>query len=373
MTKSPIVDIGKGEPDFHTPDHIKQAAHDAIDANFTKYTPQPGIEPLREAAAQKFERENGIRVAPADIVVSCGGKHSVEQAIRATIGHGDEVIIPTPHWFAYPEQVRLAGGTPVLVPLDASAGYALDVDAITRAITPRTKMVVINTPCNPTGAVYSHNQLAELAALAVKHNLLVLSDEVYEKLIYNGATHVSIASIDADIADKTITVNSVSKTHAMTGWRIGYAALPNGLAKRVTDIQKNSTSAPCAVSQRAALAALTGSQKHIVQMVASYTQRRNLLLDLLKEIPQFHSTTPAGTFYCFVCIEKCIGCSIAGRAIQSADDFASLLRDVAGVSVVSATEFGSRKHIRLSFAVSEGAIREGIARIKELLDEKVGP
>ncbi|MBI2431963.1 MAG: pyridoxal phosphate-dependent aminotransferase [Candidatus Hydrogenedentes bacterium] len=363
----PIVDIGKGEPDFHTPDHIKRAAHEAIDANFTKYTPQPGIDALREAVAAKFEGENGIRVSPADVVVSCGGKHSVEQAIRATIGPGDEAVILTPHWFAYPHQVHLAGGRPVLVPLDETHGYAVNATAVRRAITPKTRLLIINSPANPTGAVFSRVQLTELAALAVEHGLLVLSDEVYERLVYEGAEHVSIASLDDDIASRTITVNSVSKTHAMTGWRIGYAALPDNLARRVTGIQQNSTSAPCAISQRAALAALTGTQEHVERMVAAYAARRNLLLRLLKDIPEFSSTVPAGTFYCFVNMAAWIGRVLNKREIRGADDFAAVLLDAARVRVVPATEFGSEKHIRLSFAVSEEALQEGLGRVKSLL------
>ncbi len=367
MEKPLIVDIGKGEPDFHTPDHIKQAAHEAIETNFTKYTPQPGIEPLREAIAAKFERENGIRVSAGDVVVSCGGKHSVEQAIRATVGPGDEVIIFTPHWFAYPAQVRMAGATPVLVPLDKDNGYLPDVRDVQKALTPNTRLLIINSPANPTGSVFPEDLISGLAALALERDLLVLSDEVYECFVYDGAEHVSIASLGPDIARRTITVNSVSKTHAMTGWRIGYAALPLGFAERIVNIQKNSTSAPCAVSQRAALAALTGTQEHVDRMVAAYAARRRVLLDLLKDIPRLVWTVPAGAFYCFVSIEAWLGETRGGRQIDSADAFANALLETEGVRVVPATEFGSDRHIRLSFAVSEADLREGLSRLKTFL------
>ena len=362
-----LVDIGKGEPDFHTPEHVKEAAYAAIAENFTKYTPQPGIRELREAIAHKFASENGIRVAPEQIVVSCGGKHCVDNAIRCIVEPGDQVIVMTPHWFAYPQQVRWAGGTPVLVPAREAEGFLPEVEAIEAAITPATRAIVLNSPCNPTGAVYPRKLLERIARLAVEGDLTVIADEVYENIVFDGAEHISIASLDEAIAARTVTVNSVSKTHAMTGWRIGYAALPAALAERVIALQSVSTSAPSAVGQRAALVALTGDQAHVAAMTAAYAERRNLVLERIARIPQLSTTRPMGTFYCFVNIGALIGRIVYGETIRDADDFVKVVREGAGVSVVSGTTFGSDLHIRVSFAVHQEALEEGFNRIEELL------
>ncbi|MCC6490228.1 MAG: pyridoxal phosphate-dependent aminotransferase [Candidatus Hydrogenedentes bacterium] len=367
MNPSDIVDIAKGEPDFHTPDHIKQAGIDAIHYNFTKYTPQPGIQPLREAIAIKFARENGVHISPDDVVVSCGGKHSVEQSIRAMVGPGDEVLIITPHWFAYPAQVRMAGATPVFVEADRDDDYIPDAWRIRDAITSRTRLLILNSPSNPTGAVYPEETLAAIAMLALEHNLHVLSDEVYERLVYEEARHVSLASLNEDIAQRTITVNSVSKTHAMTGWRIGYAAFPRGLAEKVVDIQKNSTSAPCAISQRAALAALTGDQSHVDLMVDAYQRRRDWLLKNLEGIPGLAWTAPRGSFYCFVGVEAWKGKRLGSVEVLDSVTFADALLKGAGVRVLAASDFGAPEHIRISFAVGDDALQEGLNRMKAFL------
>ncbi|MCC6698521.1 MAG: pyridoxal phosphate-dependent aminotransferase [Candidatus Hydrogenedentes bacterium] len=367
MNPSDIVDIARGEPDFHTPEHIKQAAIDAIHGNFTKYTPQPGIQPLREAIATKFARENGVHVSPDDVVVSCGGKHSVEQTIRATVGPGDEVLIITPHWFAYPAQVRMAGATPVFVDADRNDAYIPDPWRIRDAITSRTRLLILNSPSNPTGAVYPEETLEAIAMLALEHHLYVLSDEVYERLVYDEARHISIASLNEDIALRTITVNSVSKTHAMTGWRIGYAALPDGLAGKVVDIQKNSTSAPCAISQRAALAALTADQSHVDVMLSAYRRRRSWLLKNLEDAPGLAWAAPRGTFYCFVCMEGWKGKRLGSVEVVDGATFADALLRGAGVRVLAATDFGAPDHIRISFAVGDDVLDEGLARMKALL------
>lgn len=362
-----VIDIGKGEPDFHTPDHVKEAAYAAIAENFTKYTPQPGIRELREAIAEKLERENRVRVTPGQIVVSCGGKHSVDNVIRLLLKSGDEALMVTPYWFAYPGQVRLAGAAPVLVPAREENGFIPDPADVRRAITNRTRLLIVNSPNNPTGAVYPREILEELGRIALEHDLMVLTDEVYEKLLYDDAEHVSIAGLGDDIAERTITVNSVSKTHAMTGWRIGYAALPGGLAGRVAGIQQLSTSAPCAISQRAALTALTGGQSHIAMMVASYTTRRAFLLKRLSQMPRLRASPPMGAFYCFVNVAGCFGRTGLGHGIQNADDFVSLLENEAGVKAVSGSGFGSDTHVRISFAVAESDLREGLGRVEQLM------
>lgn len=361
------VDLGKGEPDFHTPAHVKQAAREAIKANFTKYTPQPGIPALRDAIALKFASENGIHVSADEIVVSCGGKHSVELAIRALISPGDEAIIMTPHWFAYPRQVELAGGRAVLVPTRKENGFVPCLDRVKQSMSPRTRLIVLNSPGNPTGAVYPRDCILSFADLALESGSHILSDEVYERFLFDGAEHISVAGLGAEIARRVITVNSVSKTHAMTGWRIGYAALPGDLARRVTAIQEISTSAPSAVSQRAALAALCGSQEHIGEMLLAYEARRTFLLDHLAGIPGISVFPPRGTFYCFVDISGLIGGNIHGQRIDHADAFVNLLRHETGVQVSSGTPFGSDKHIRISLARSMDDLRSGLGRIRQML------
>lgn len=358
-----LVDIAKGEPDFHTPEHVKRAAWDAIQSNFTKYTPQPGIPELREAVARKFRTENNIDAAPEDVVIACGGKHVVEMAIRSLIRPGDEAIMMTPHWNAYPGQVRLAGGTPIFVEVSESCGFLPDIEAISTAISPRTRLLIINSPANPTGAVYPAWLLEHIAALAVEKNLHVLSDEVYEKIVFNGTAHISIASLGKEISLRTVTVGSTSKTHAMTGWRIGYGLLPAGLAGRVINIVSISTSAPSSISQRAALAALTGDQSHIAAMTAAYAARRDFLLDRIASIECLSAVPPKGAFYCFVNISRLIGRVYAGARINNADDFAHIAQEAGGVRVLSGVAFGSPEHIRISFAVSQQAIEEGMKRL----------
>lgn len=368
MHNTEVVDIGKGEPSFHTPDHIKQAAYRAIEENFTKYTPQPGIPELREAIADKFRKENGIPVSPEEVVVSCGGKHSVDNAIRAIVEPGDEVILLTPHWFPNPEQVRLCGGRSVFVETRQEDGYLPDLDLIRSAVSPRTRLLIVNSPNNPTGTVYPRETIEAIGRLAAAHDFLILSDEVYEAIVFEGHFHVSIASLGEEIAQRTLTVNSVSKTHAMTGWRIGYAALPGNLSRRVVEIQQVSTSAPSAISQRAALAALTQDQSHVAAWREAYAERRAYVLGRIGETKPLSAFPPQGTFYCFVSIADLIGESILGRKIENGTDFANLLLEKVRVRLLSGEPFGSKDHVRVSFAVEMEALREGFDRIAELLD-----
>jgi len=359
-----VVDIGKGEPDFHSPPHAKEAGRAAIETNFTKYTPQPGIPELREAVARKFESDNGFCASPDEIVVSCGGKHSVDNVIRCLMRPGVEAVVFAPNWFAYPRQVELAGGACVFVPTREEDGFLPDAAEVRAAITPKTRLLIVNSPCNPTGAVYPPELLEALAQIAVEHDLWVIADEVYEKIVFDGARHVSIASLNAAIAKRTITVNSVSKTHAMTGWRIGYAAMPRDLARRVAEVQGLSTSAPSAVSQRAALAALTGDQSHVAEMVAAYAARREYVLERVGGIPQLSACPPTGTFYCFVNIEPFLGKTFRGTAVRDADGFRDLLLSEVGVRVVSGVESRSERHVRISFAVAQEALEEGFDRLE---------
>ncbi|MBI4556950.1 MAG: pyridoxal phosphate-dependent aminotransferase [Candidatus Hydrogenedentes bacterium] len=371
--KLPMVDIARGEPDFPTPAHIKAAGIAAINDDFTKYTPQAGIPELRRAIARKLESENGVSVSPDQVVVSCGGKHAVDNAIRALVRGGNEAIVISPYWFAYTKQVKLAGGKPILVKAHESLGFLPDPKDIVSAITPKTRLLILNSPNNPTGAVYSRALLQELADIAVSNRLIVISDEVYEHMVFDGAEHVSIASLNVEIASRTVTVNSVSKTHAMTGWRIGYAAYPGNLAVDVVAIQNVTTSAPGAISQRAALTALTADASHIRTMTTAYAERRRFVLERIGRLPGLSAVPPAGAFYCFVNIEPWIRRQAGGSIIRSADDFAAVALQAAGVRVLSGVEFGAPSHIRLSFAVGMAALEEGLNRLEKWLKENYSP
>lgn len=365
-TASRTIDLGVGQPDFPTPDHIKRAGQEAITDGYTKYTPQPGFLDLREAIAHKFNTENAIDLSPEQVVVSCGAKHSLYNVFQCALEPGDEVIILSPHWFAYTEQVRFAGGVPVLVPTDERDGFHPDLAAVRAAVTERSKAIVLNSPCNPTGAVLGADTLAALAELAMEHDLLIVADEVYETIVFDGRRHISIASLSPEVAARTVTVNSVSKTHAMTGWRIGYAGLPIALAERVTLLQSQSTSGPCAIAQRAALAALTGDQQHVRTMLDAYAGRRASVLERLNRIKALSCARPEGTFYVFADLSALIGKSIRSRVVTDSEAFAAILLEKAGVRVTPGTSFGADRHIRISFAASLEDLGEGMDRLENL-------
>ena len=362
-----IIDLGAGQPDFPTPDHIKQAGHQAIEENYTRYTPQPGFDDLRKAVARKFTEENNLPVDPQQVVVSCGAKHSLFQIIKCLVEPGGEVIILSPYWYAYPIQVKLAGGVPVIVQTRGQQRFHPEMAAIRAAVSDATKAVIINSPCNPTGAVYGRELLGELADLALQRDLTLIADEVYERILFDGAQHVSIGSLGAEIAARTITVNSVSKTHCMTGWRIGYAAMPVELAEAVTTMQSYTTSGPCAIAQRAALAALTEDSSHVEEMVAQYARRREYLLERLARMGMLRCTPPEGTFYLFVDVSALLGRQIAGRRIHDGEDVAGMLLEEAGVGVIPTVGFGAEDHIRLSFAASMDVLEEGMDRIERAI------
>ena len=364
-----LINIARGEPDFPTPDHVKQAACEAIAENFTRYTQAPGIPELREAIASKLESENGIRTATEQVVVSCGAKFSVENAVRCSVGPGDEAILISPHWEAYPGQIKLAGARPVFVTTAAGSGYQPDPNAVRSAVTSRTRLLILNSPTNPSGAVYSRSLIETLAEIALEHKLTVISDEVYEMVTFDDARHVSIASLSDEVAARCVTVNSMSKTHAMTGWRIGYAALPVDLAKRVIALQSLTTSAPSSISQKAALAALTGDQSHVKCMVNAYAERRTFVLDRLDRMPFLSTYAPLGTFYCFVDISTLVGHSLRGRPIDDARSLSRLIRDEAGVRVIAGNDFGSDRHLRISFSNSLEDLQEGLERIEALFQK----
>ena len=355
-----VVNFGVGEPDFDTPDNIKQAAIKAINAGLTKYTPAGGIVPLKEAVAAKFKKDNGLEYSTGEIVISCGAKHTLYGLAEALFGPGDEVIIPAPYWVSYPAQVTLAGATPVIIETSEDRNFRLEPEAFKAAVTPKTKAIILNSPSNPTGCVYDRATLEKIAEIAVENNIVVISDEVYETLLYDGAEHVSIASFGPEIKALTITVNAVSKSHAMTGWRIGYAGGPQEVIKAVTNIQGQSTSNPCSIAQHAAIEALTGPQDALGTMLVEFDKRRKRLVAGLNAIDGFKCLTPEGAFYAFPNVS-----SFYGGKIKGSEDLAMYLLDEAKVALVHGAAFGSDDHIRISYAVSMEDIEKALARIAE--------
>jgi aspartate aminotransferase len=322
-----------------------------------------------QAVCDKFKKDNGLDYIPSQIVISNGAKHSLVNAFQAICNPGDEVIIPAPYWVSYPEMVKLADGIPVTVETSERDGFKFSAQQIEKALTPKTKAIIINSPSNPTGMVYSREELAAIADLAVKHGIFIVSDEIYEKLIYDGYQHVSIASINDKIKEQTIIVNGVSKTYAMTGWRIGYTAANAEIAKIMGNIQSHATSNPNSIAQKAALAAITGNQDIVDTMVSAFIERRNYMVKRINSIPGLSCITPNGAFYVLMNISKLIGLEIAGRKINGSDDFADVLLEKAQVALVPGSGFGIGTHVRLSYATSLENIAEGLNRIENLLSK----
>jgi len=363
-----VVNFSVGEPDFDTPELIKAAGIAAIQQGKTKYTPAAGTLELRKAICEKLERDNSLHYRLEEIVVSNGGKQSLYNAYQVLLDPGEEVIIQAPYWVSYPEIVRLAGGVPVVVETDESTGFRLTADMIREKLTNRTRVLNLNSPSNPTGAVLTRKDLEEIAALAVERDLVIVSDEIYEKLIYDGAEHVSIASLGEEVKRRTITVNGLSKAYAMTGWRIGYTASERIYAKAMADLQSQSTSGPCSISQAAAVEALRGSQESVEQMRQEFDRRRRHMMERLNRLPGFSvKVAPQGAFYLFPNISGLIGETIAGRKIRSSDDLAEVILEKAHVAVVPGTGFGAPNYIRFSYATSLERIDEGLDRIARLL------
>jgi aspartate aminotransferase len=364
-----VISFGAGEPDLDTPDYIKEAAVAAIWAGKTKYTPVAGILPLREAICRKLEADQGLKYEPEQIVVSAGAKHSLYNTMQVLAQDGDEVILPAPYWVSYMEQIKLAGATPRVVNTREENGFKLTPSELEGAITPRTRLLILNSPSNPTGAVYSGAELAALRDIILKYDFSVISDEIYESFIYNGLKHVSIASFSPEIKERTIVINGVSKAYSMTGWRIGYAAAVPDVAKAMTDLQGHSTSNPTSIAQEASVAALNGDQGAQRQMVAEYTRRRNCMLERLAGIPGITCIKPGGAFYAFPNVKAYFGKSYKGRSIQSATDLAKLLLEEAHVAVIPGAAFGSDDYVRLSYVCSIKKINEGLDRISNLLGD----
>ncbi|MDO4384760.1 MAG: pyridoxal phosphate-dependent aminotransferase [Clostridia bacterium] len=364
-----VIGFGAGEPDFDTPRYIKSAARDALDAGMTKYTPVAGTVELRTEIQQKLLRDNGLDYEITDIIVSNGAKQCLFNALSAILDPGDEVLLPSPCWVSYPEMVRMAGGVPVMVKGDEANGFLVDADALRPHVTERTKALILNSPNNPSGSVCSRALLEGIAALAVEKQFYVISDEIYEKLIYDGEAHVSIASLGDEIRAQTIVVNGVSKSYAMTGWRIGYAAGPKAVIRAMTAFQSHATSNPNSIAQHAAAVALTNGEKFMHDSLVEFDARRRLMHQLISEIPGLSAALPKGAFYMMLNISALIGKSLNGRAIRGSDDFAEMLLESQKVAVVPARAFGDDRYVRLSYATSRDKITLGLARIAEFVKE----
>ncbi len=351
-----VCGFGAGEPDFDTPEHIKAAAVAALEAGFTKYTPSSGIPELRQAISEKFANDNLLEYRPSQVIVSNGAKHACYNAILATCQPGDEVIIPAPYWVSYPDMVRLAGAEPVIVPTTERNAWKLTAENFENAMTPRTKMLIINSPCNPTGSVYTREELQAIAEVATEEDISILSDEIYEKLVYDDTKHVSIASLSKEAYDLTITVNGFSKSYAMTGWRLGYLGAPDAIAKAVDSIQSHSTSNPCSFAQKGAVAALKGDQQPLADMRDEFDMRRNYMFDRISKIPNITAVKPLGAFYVLVNI------SHLGLTSQN---FADRLLSKANVAVIPGAAFGDDRTIRLSYATSIDVIKKGLDRFQD--------
>ena len=359
-----IINLSVGEPDFNTPDHIKAAAKKAVDDNWSRYSPVPGYLDLRQAICEKLQRENGLSYEPAQIVVGNGAKQAVCNTIMALVGEGDEVIIPAPYWVSYPDMVLLADGKPVFIPAPIEQDFKITPAQLEAAITPRTRAIILCSPSNPTGSVYSADELEGLAAVLRKHpEITIIADEIYEHINYVGA-HASIASCEG-MKERTAIVNGVSKAYAMTGWRIGFVAAPLELAKAVNKLQGQYTSGSCSVSQKAAVAALAGDQSPVEEMRKAFERRKNLIVKLAKEIPGFEVNDPQGAFYLFPKVSSFFGKTDGTTTIHTSDDFALYLLDKAHVAGVGGDSFGSPECYRMSYATSDENIVESMRRIKE--------
>jgi len=363
-----VVKFGAGEPDFDTPDHIKSAAVEALNQGFTKYTPVAGITELREAIVDKFERDNGLSYEANQVIVSCGAKHTIYNILQAICNPGDEVIFAAPYWVSYIEMVKLADATPIVINTTPDQNFSLTPDQIKSAVTEKTKAIIICSPSNPTGTTYSTESLQMIAELAVEHQFYLISDEIYEALLYDGAKHRSLASFGDAVKSLTFVVNGVSKAYSMTGWRIGYTAGPEDAIKAMSKIQSHSTSNPTSIAQRAALAAITGSQEPVVEMVKAFQKRRDLICQRLDDIDGVEYVRPQGAFYIFPDFSAHYGRTINGHSINSSQELATYFLDEAKVGAVPGDGFGADNHMRFSFATSEIEINRGLDRIQKALE-----
>jgi aspartate aminotransferase len=361
-----VISLSVGEPDFDTPDNVKEAAKRAIDRGETKYTPVSGIVPLREAITKKFKRENGLNYKPSETIVGAGGKHVIYNALLATLNPGDEVIVPRPYWVSYPEIVVLCGGTPVFVEATLEDAFKLKPEALERAITPKTKWVILNSPSNPSGAAYSRDELKALTDVIVRHpQVWVLTDDIYEHLVYGDFAFVTPAQVEPALRERTLTMNGVSKAYAMTGWRIGYAGGPEQLIKAMDFVQGQQTSGACSIAQWAAVEALDGPQDHLPRFRAAFEERRDLVVSMLNQSKFLRCPTPEGAFYVYPSCAEAIGrVSPRGKTIETDEDFVSELLETEGVAAVHGSAFGLGPNLRISYATSNELLEEACHRIQ---------
>lgn len=364
-----VVGFGAGEPDFNTPDNICNAAIDAIHSGFTKYTPASGTNELKEAVCRKFKEFNGLDYKPEQIVISNGGKHSLTNIFTVLLNPGDEVIIPAPFWLSYPEIIKMADGVPVIVNTAKEQGYKLTAPALRQAVTDKTKALVLNTPNNPTGMLYTREELQAIAEVAVEKDFYVVADEMYENLVYGEQEHVSIASLGKEIYDRTITCSGLAKSYAMTGWRVGYTGSSVEIAKRMGSVQSHQTSNPNSIAQKAAVEALNGPQESVKKMHDEFDKRRRYMYQRICDMPYISTVEPMGAFYEFVDVSQVIGKSYQGRVIRDAAEMAEILINDYNTAVVPCADFGFPDHMRLSYAISVQQIEKGLDRIEAFLKE----
>lgn len=360
-----VVGFGAGEPDFDSPDYVKEAGIEAIKKGYTKYTPVGGIDQLKDAIIERMRQDYGFGYDKAELVVSCGAKHTLFNLTQAIIDVGDEVIIPAPYWVSYPEQVTFAEGTPVILETREEDGFRIDPDELKKLITPKTKALVLNYPSNPTGVTYSEAELRAIVDVAMAAGITIISDEIYDKIIYDGAKHTPVASLGEDVKKATILVNGTSKTYSMTGWRIGFAAGDKDVIKAMSNIQGQSTSNPTSIAQWAAVSAYASPQDLIVERTAEFEKRKNYIVERLNSIPGIKCVSPRGAFYAFPNVSSFYGKSFNGKAVNSSLDFTGFLLEEARVAVVPGDSFGADANVRISFATSMENIVKGMDRIEE--------
>lgn len=362
-----VISFSAGEPDFNTPKNIINAAIKAMEDGNTKYTSVNGILQLREAICKKFKDDNGLEYNPSQIVVSTGAKQSLANTFLAILNPGDEVIVSTPYWVSYPELIKLADGKPVFVEGDEKSNYKFTKENLEKAVTAKIKAIVLNTPNNPTGTIYNKEELEVIADFAKKYNIIIISDEMYEKLIYDNENHISIASLSKDAYERTIVINGLSKSYAMTGWRIGYCAASEKIAKLMMSIQSHVTSNVCSITQYAALEALNGPQDEITKMINEFEKRRNYMINRIESIDNLSIVKPKGAFYIMINIENCLGKEINGKILNDSMEFCASLLENEKLAVIPGKAFGLNNYIRVSYATSMEAIKEGLNRIESFI------
>lgn len=364
-----VISFGIGEPDFDTPMDIVEAAKEALDKGYTHYTPASGIPELKDAVKEKFLRDNGLDYYHDQIIITAGAKQALYNLFQVLLNPGDEVIIPVPYWVSYPEMVKMADGIPVFLDTEEENNFKIDLNNLKKSISPKTRAILINTPSNPTGVVYNEQDLKTIATIAVEHDLYIVSDEIYEKVIYDGVKHISIASLGPDVKEKTIVINGMSKAYAMTGWRIGFAAGKKEIIKAMSKIQGHSTSNPNSIAQYASIAGLKGSDKSVQKMVEEFNERRKYIIGKIKEIPELSYIYPQGAFYIMVNISKLIGRKYGDTIIEDSMSFADIMLKAVKVGVLPGKAFGADNYVRISYATSLPEIKKGIERITNFVNE----